>query len=174
LHFKNEKCSILNTSKANLVMQSTSEHKFYGKFTEYKQIILNSSILSLISKVKKLRPIRQEYKPWGFYKVVLIRPGFLIKYLIVNPLSCTSKQIHQYREEHIIVISGVGIISLQSEVNIVKRNHTITIPKHAVHRIENRSGQIPLEIVEIQVGSYLSESDIIRLEDIYCRVHSNK
>ncbi len=73
----------------------------------YKQ--LNKSLISFINKVKKAKAIRRKIKPWGFYTIILMSENFLIKYLFINPLSCTSKQFHDYRDEYHIVYRESGI-----------------------------------------------------------------
>ncbi|RDD35647.1 Alginate biosynthesis protein AlgA [Wolbachia endosymbiont of Cylisticus convexus] len=129
----------------------------------------NKSLMLFINKVKEAKPIRKEIKPWGFYSVVLMGKDFLIKYLFINPLSCTSKQFHHYRDEYHIILSGVGCVSLDDKTYAITKNHVIEIPRKVFHRIENKSTSFPLEIVEFQVGKFLSDSDIVRLDDVYGR-----
>ncbi|KLT22263.1 mannose-1-phosphate guanylyltransferase [Wolbachia endosymbiont of Armadillidium vulgare str. wVulC] len=129
----------------------------------------NKSLMLFINKVKEAKPIRKEIKPWGFYSIVLMGTDFLIKYLFINPLSCTSKQFHHYRDEYHIILSGVGCVSLDDKTYAIAKNHVIEIPRKVLHRIENKSTSFPLEIVEFQVGKFLSDSDIVRLDDVYGR-----
>ncbi|WP_395462906.1 sugar phosphate nucleotidyltransferase [Wolbachia endosymbiont of Cantharis cryptica] len=129
----------------------------------------NKSLISFINRVKKVKAIRKEVKPWGFYSVILMGENFLIKYLFINPLSCTSKQLHHYRDEYHIVLSGVGYVNLGNKTHAIVKDHVIEIPREVSHRIENRSTSSPLEIVEFQIGELLSDNDIVRLDDIYGR-----
>ncbi|WP_265024950.1 MULTISPECIES: sugar phosphate nucleotidyltransferase [unclassified Wolbachia] len=129
----------------------------------------SKSLMLFINKVKEVKPIRKEVKPWGFYSVVLMGKDFLIKYLFINPLSCTSKQFHHYRDEYHIILSGVGCVSLDDKTYAITKNHVVEIPRKVFHKIENKSTRFPLEIVEFQVGKFLSDNDIVRLDDIYGR-----
>nr|WP_232503118.1 phosphomannose isomerase type II C-terminal cupin domain [Wolbachia endosymbiont of Cimex lectularius] len=118
----------------------------------------DKSLMSFISKVKEAKAIRKEIKPWGFCSVVLMGENFLIKYLFISPLSCTSRQFHCYRDEYHIVLSGAGYINLGKKTCGIATNHVVEIPRKVSHRIENRSANFPLEIVEFQVGELLSEN----------------
>ncbi|MDG7053275.1 MAG: cupin domain-containing protein [Wolbachia endosymbiont of Alcedoecus sp.] len=129
----------------------------------------DKSLMPFISKVRKAKAIRKEIKPWGFCSVILMGENFLIKYLFISPLSCTSKQFHHYRDEYHIVLSGAGYVNLGNKTRAIAANHVVEIPRKVSHRIENRSANFPLEIVEFQVGELLSDNDIVRLDDVYGR-----
>jgi mannose-1-phosphate guanylyltransferase len=150
--------------------ENNSNELVSTKSTYKQQNILNKSLISFINKVSKIKAIRKEVRPWGFYSVILICENFLIKYLFINPLSCTSKQFHYYRDEYHIILSGVGYVILDDKVHAMVKNHVIEIPRNIPHRIENKSTNSPLEIVEFQTGEYLSDDDIVRLDDLYGRV----
>ncbi|WP_353286824.1 sugar phosphate nucleotidyltransferase [Wolbachia endosymbiont (group A) of Anthophora plumipes] len=153
------------TKKREPVSTTESNKNLLGG--AYKQP--NKSLISFINKVKKAKAIRREIKPWGFCSIILIGENFLIKYLFINPLSCTSKQFHHYRDEYHIVLSGVGYVSLGDKEYAIVKDHMIEIPREVSHRIENRSTSSPLEIVEFQIGEHLSDNDIVRLDDVYGR-----
>ncbi|NSX83274.1 cupin domain-containing protein [Wolbachia endosymbiont of Atemnus politus] len=129
----------------------------------------NKSLIPFVNRVKEAKPIRKEAKPWGFYSVILMGENFLIKYLFMNPLSCTSKQFHHYRDEYHIVLSGVGYVNLGNKTRAIATNYVVEIPRKVSHKIENRSASFPLEIVEFQIGELLSDNDIVRLDDVYGR-----
>ncbi|MDN5247913.1 MAG: sugar phosphate nucleotidyltransferase [Wolbachia endosymbiont of Tyrophagus putrescentiae] len=131
--------------------------------------VLHKSLISFINKIKDIKVIKTEAKPWGFFDIVLVGSNFLVKYLFINPLSCTSKQFHNYRDEYHIVLSGVGHVGLNDKVYAVEPNHVVEIPRYTSHRIQNKNANLPLEIIEFQVGEYLSDDDIVRLEDLYGR-----
>ena len=95
--------------------------------------------------------------------------GFLIKELVINPRSSISLQKHKFRAEHWTVVSGNPLITINRKKFIKKINETILVPKGATHRIENPNN-IPVVIMEVQKGSILKESDIVRYKDIYGRV----
>lgn len=140
------------------------------KLSDTTNAVANKNLASFINKIKQIKMVRKEIKPWGFYSTILMCEGFLVKYLFINPLSCTSKQIHRFRDEYHIVLSGIGHITLEDKTYVVEKNQSIEALRNISHRIENRSKDCPLEIIEFQVGEHLSEDDIVRLDDTYGRV----
>ncbi|WCR58176.1 sugar phosphate nucleotidyltransferase [Wolbachia endosymbiont of Ctenocephalides felis wCfeJ] len=155
----------INEKKEPVLTTENDTRNLLGKV--YKQP--NKSLMSFINKVKREKPTRKEVKPWGFYSVILIGESFLIKYLCISPLSCTSRQFHCYRDEYHIVLSGLGYVNLGNKTHALAVNHVVEIPRKVSHRIGNRSTSFPLEIVEFQIGELLSDNDIVRLDDIYGR-----
>jgi mannose-1-phosphate guanylyltransferase/mannose-6-phosphate isomerase len=112
------------------------------------------------------------YRPWGKYVNLFDGRGFLIKELFIKPKGILSLQKHYHRAEHWLVTQGNPKITLNKEHFIKKPNDHMFIPIKGIHRIKN-SGKKPVKIIEAQVGSLLSESDIVRYEDIYGRVKKN-
>jgi len=112
---------------------------------------------------------REVFRPWGKYDSVDIGDGFQVKRITVNPHSKLSLQMHNHRSEHWVVVSGEARVTNGSEVFTLKKNHSTYIPVGETHSLEN-SGNVPLEIIEIQTGSYLGEDDIVRFDDRYGRV----
>ena len=110
------------------------------------------------------------YRPWGKYINLYSGKGFLLKELVINPKSSISLQKHTYRSERWTIISGRPKITINKNKFFKDPNQTIFIPKGAVHRIENLFNK-PVQIVEVQTGSILKESDIVRYKDIYGRVN---
>jgi len=111
---------------------------------------------------------RKVYRPWGSFDSIERGDGFQVKRIIVNPNAKLSLQKHQYRSEHWVVIKGIAMVTCGEELFELKENESTYIPQNTVHRLENQTNT-PLEIIEIQTGSYLGEDDIIRLEDDYQR-----
>ena len=109
------------------------------------------------------------HRPWGKYINLYTGKGFLLKELIINPKSSISLQKHNYRSERWTIISGKPKITINKNKFFKKQNETVFIPIAAVHRIENLFKD-PVQIVEVQTGPILKESDIIRFKDIYGRV----
>ena len=109
-------------------------------------------------------------RPWGKYINLYMGKGFLLKELVVNPKSSISLQKHAHRSERWTIISGRPKITINKNKFFKKPNETAFIPKGAVHRIENPFNK-PVTIVEVQIGSILKETDIIRYKDIYGRVN---
>ena len=109
------------------------------------------------------------HRPWGSYQVVDAGEGFQVKRIMVAPQGRLSLQKHRYRSEHWVVVRGVATVTVDETVASYGKNAHIFIPLGAVHRLENE-GTEPIELIEVQNGSYLGEDDIIRIEDIYHRV----
>ena len=110
------------------------------------------------------------HRPWGKYINLYSGKGFLLKELIINPKSSISLQKHNYRSERWTIISGRPKITINKNKFFKNPNETAFIPKGVVHRIENPFNK-PVQIVEVQIGSILKESDIVRYKDIYGRVN---
>jgi mannose-1-phosphate guanylyltransferase len=108
------------------------------------------------------------YRPWGSYTVLEEMDGFKVKKIIVKPGKRLSLQKHFHRSEHWVVVSGSAFVTKGEKEFFVKPNESIYISMGEIHRLENR-GKVDLVIVEIQVGDYLGEDDIVRLEDDYKR-----
>ena len=111
---------------------------------------------------------RRIYRPWGYYQDVDIAPRYRVKRIVVKPGSKLSLQKHFHRSEHWVVVKGTAEVTLGNDVRSVHENESIYIPIGSVHRLAN-PGKIPLELIEVQVGSYLGEDDIVRLDDVYGR-----
>ena len=111
---------------------------------------------------------RRIYRPWGYYQDVDVAPRYRVKRIVVKPGSKLSLQKHFHRSEHWVVVTGTAEVTLGNEVRSVHENESIYIPIGSVHRLAN-PGKIPLELIEVQVGSYLGEDDIVRLDDVYGR-----
>jgi mannose-1-phosphate guanylyltransferase/mannose-6-phosphate isomerase len=111
---------------------------------------------------------RRIYRPWGYYQDVDIAPRYRVKRIVVKPGSKLSLQKHFHRSEHWVVVKGTAEITLGNDVRSVHENESVYIPIGSVHRLAN-PGKIPLELIEVQVGSYLGEDDIVRLDDVYGR-----
>jgi mannose-1-phosphate guanylyltransferase / mannose-6-phosphate isomerase len=111
---------------------------------------------------------RQVYRPWGSYDSIVSSDRFQVKLIIVNPGASLSLQMHHHRAEHWIVVEGTAKVTRGDEVFILSENESTYIPLGTKHRLEN-PGQIPLELIEVQSGSYLGEDDIVRFDDVYGR-----
>jgi mannose-1-phosphate guanylyltransferase/mannose-6-phosphate isomerase len=110
----------------------------------------------------------QVFRPWGSYETLQMRDGFQVKRIIVDPGKRLSLQLHHQRSEHWVVVEGVGTVTLGAEVFDLKVNESTCIPVETKHRLENKT-PLPLTMIEIQVGSYLGEDDIVRFDDDFGR-----
>ena len=111
---------------------------------------------------------RRGHRPWGYYDSIDKGERFQVKRIVVHPGGTLSLQKHHHRAEHWVVVRGTAEVTIGTEVKAVHENESIYIPIGAVHRLANR-GKIPLELIEVQTGSYLGEDDIVRIEDVYQR-----
>jgi mannose-1-phosphate guanylyltransferase/mannose-6-phosphate isomerase len=111
---------------------------------------------------------RRGHRPWGYYESIDRGERFQVKRIVVRPGGTLSLQRHQHRAEHWVVVRGTAEVTIGNDVKFVHENESVYIPIGAVHRLANQ-GKIPLELIEVQTGSYLGEDDIIRLEDVYKR-----
>lgn len=131
-------------------------------------------VKEIVSQLKKSG--RDEYKfhrrvfrPWGNYEGIDNGARYQVKRLTVKPGAQLSLQLHHHRAEHWIVVKGTARVTRGEDVFILSENESTYIPLGVKHRLEN-PGSIPLEIIEVQSGSYLGEDDIVRFEDVYNRV----
>jgi mannose-1-phosphate guanylyltransferase / mannose-6-phosphate isomerase len=111
---------------------------------------------------------RKVHRPWGWYDSVDNGSRFQVKRIVVNPGASLSLQMHHHRAEHWIVVSGTARVTRGSETLLVTENQSTYIPLGELHRLEN-PGCMPLEMIEVQSGSYLGEDDIVRFADDYGR-----
>ena len=127
----------------------------------------------LVAKLKARAPEVTEdhlrvHRPWGSYQSLDIGDRHQVKRIIVKSGGRLSLQKHHHRSEHWIVVRGAALVTVNDMQKIVHENESIYIPMGATHRMEN-PGKIPLELIEVQTGSYFGEDDIIRIEDDYSR-----
>ena len=130
-------------------------------------------VRDLVGKLKAgKRPEATDHKrvhrPWGYYESIDMGERFQVKRIVVVPGGILSLQKHRHRAEHWVVVRGTAEVTLGEKVSAVHENESIYIPIGSVHRLANK-GKIPLELIEVQTGSYFGEDDIERLEDVYKR-----
>jgi len=111
---------------------------------------------------------RKVYRPWGYYESLDIESRYQVKHITVNPGASLSLQLHYHRSEHWVVVKGTARITRDDETFILTENQSTYISVGVKHRLEN-PGKLPLEMIEVQSGSYLGEDDIVRYEDVYGR-----
>jgi len=115
---------------------------------------------------------RRVYRPWGCYEGIDAGPRFQVKRLSVKPGAQLSLQMHHHRAEHWVVVKGTARVTCGERTFNLHENESAYIPIGERHRLEN-PGSIPLEVIEIQSGSYLGEDDIVRYDDVYDRIREN-
>jgi len=122
-------------------------------------------------KREELTLHRKVHRPWGWYDSIDEEDRFKVKRIQVKPKATLSLQKHHHRAEHWIVVKGTAEVTCGEKITLLSENQSIYIPLGEVHRLAN-PGVIPLEIIEVQSGSYLGEDDIVRFEDTYGRTKS--
>ncbi len=127
----------------------------------------------LYKKVKNLGSEKSDvhrtaFRPWGSYTVLEEKEGFKVKRITVYPKKRLSLQLHYHRSEHWTVVKGTAKVTVGEKTILMKPGDHVFIPTGEVHRLEN-PGMIPLEVIEVQVGEYLGEDDIVRIEDDFKR-----
>ncbi|NNE51593.1 MAG: mannose-1-phosphate guanylyltransferase/mannose-6-phosphate isomerase [Sulfitobacter sp.] len=110
----------------------------------------------------------KDHRPWGFFETLILSERFQVKRIVVNPGAALSLQSHKYRAEHWIVVVGTAKVTIDDNIQLVEENQSVYIPLGAVHRMEN-PGDVPMELIEVQTGTYFGEDDITRYEDVYAR-----
>lgn len=133
----------------------------------------SQKVKDVVAQVKKQAPELAEihrlaFRPWGTYEVLQDSEQYKVKRIVVKPDCKLSLQKHFHRNEHWIVVSGTATVTVETEDFLVRPNESTYIQMGQVHRLENQ-GKIDLVMIEVQVGEYTGEDDIIRIEDIYSR-----
>lgn len=133
----------------------------------------SQKVKKVVSEIKKNIPELAEihrlaYRPWGSYEVLVNTEGYKVKRIVVKPNGRLSLQKHFHRNEHWIVVSGTATVRVDSDTFLVRPNESTYIKMGQVHRLEN-NGKIELVMIEVQVGEYTGEDDIVRIEDVYGR-----
>ncbi len=118
--------------------------------------------------IKQAENFPKDHRPWGWFESLITGDRFQVKRICVKLGAALSLQSHNHRSEHWIVVEGTAKVTIDKEVSLVTEGQSVYIPLGAVHRMEN-SGKLPMILIEVQIGSYLGEDDIIRYEDIYQR-----
>jgi mannose-1-phosphate guanylyltransferase/mannose-6-phosphate isomerase len=108
------------------------------------------------------------YRPWGHYETLNVGDRFQVKHLRVNPGGKLSRQMHHHRSEHWVVVRGTARVTRGETEIFVNENESVFISPTEWHRLEN-PGKVPLDLIEVQIGTYLGEDDIIRSDDVYGR-----
>jgi mannose-1-phosphate guanylyltransferase / mannose-6-phosphate isomerase len=123
----------------------------------------------LIKKdVAQAETFPKNHRPWGWFESLVLGSRFQVKRIFVDPGAALSLQSHNYRSEHWIVVEGTAKVTIDEDTKLVAEGQSIYVPLGAKHRLENPS-KLPIILIEVQIGTYLGEDDIIRYEDIYAR-----
>ncbi|MEA1989597.1 MAG: mannose-1-phosphate guanylyltransferase/mannose-6-phosphate isomerase [Pseudomonadota bacterium] len=133
----------------------------------------SQKVKNVVAQIKKQAPELSEihrlaFRPWGSYEVLVNTEGYKVKRIVVKPGGRLSLQKHFHRNEHWIVVSGTATVTVDDNRSLVRPNESTYIKMGQLHRLENE-GKIDLVMIEVQVGEYTGEDDIVRIDDIYGR-----
>jgi mannose-1-phosphate guanylyltransferase / mannose-6-phosphate isomerase len=152
---------------SNLIIVETADAVLVADRSQSQHV---KKLVTALSQQKReeLNLHRKVHRPWGWYDSIDEEDRFKVKRIQVKPKATLSLQKHHHRAEHWIVVKGTAEVTCGTKVTLLSENQSIYIPLGEVHRLAN-PGVIPLEIIEVQSGSYLGEDDIVRFEDTYGR-----
>jgi mannose-1-phosphate guanylyltransferase len=151
----------------NLIVVETSDSVLVAHRDHAQQV---KQLVASLSQAGRSEPCSapQVQRPWGSFQAMDSGERYQVKHITVKPGGRLSLQRHHHRAEHWIVVRGTARVTLEESSFLVSENQSTYIPIGALHRLEN-TGKIPLELIEVQSGSYLGEDDIERLDDVYAR-----
>lgn len=110
----------------------------------------------------------KDHRPWGWFESLILSDCFQVKRICVKPGAALSLQSHKYRSEHWIVVEGVATVTIDDQVKLVEAGQSVYVPLGAIHRMEN-TGTRRMVLIEVQIGNYFGEDDVVRYEDVYAR-----
>ena len=151
----------------NLIIVTTNDAVLVASRERDQDVKRVVDRLTALGRSEGSQPARV-YRPWGSFETLQRAARSQVKLIEVNPGAALSLQYHHKRAEHWVVVDGEAFVTRGEESFALKENESTFIPIGMAHRLENRT-DAPLRIIEVQVGSYLGEDDIVRLEDRYRR-----
>ncbi len=156
----------------DLLVIETEDALFIGKKGESQKV---KTLVEELKKRNAKEPFEHltSHRPWGKFTVLEEGERYKIKRIVVDPKQRLSSQMHYHRSEHWVVVKGTAKVSIGSDELLVHENESVYVPKSQIHRLEN-PGKVPLELIEVQVGEYVGEDDIVRFDDIYGRMNEAK
>jgi mannose-1-phosphate guanylyltransferase/mannose-6-phosphate isomerase len=152
----------------DLLVIETEDALFIGKKGESQKV---KGLVEELKKRNAKEPFEHltSHRPWGKFTILEEGQRYKIKQIVVDPKQRLSLQMHYHRSEHWTVVKGTAKATIGERELLVHENESVYVPKSQVHRLEN-PGKVPLELIEVQVGEYVGEDDIVRFEDVYGRV----
>ncbi len=166
-YFRSDSRLLAATGVENLVVVETADAVLVADRRRVQDV---KNLVAMLREQRRPEAVehRQVYRPWGSYESLVSAERFQVKRIIVNPGQTLSLQMHHHRAEHWIVVQGTAEVTCEDRVFMLGEDESTYIPLAHKHRLAN-PGRIPLELIEVQTGSYLGEDDIVRFEDVYGR-----
>jgi mannose-1-phosphate guanylyltransferase/mannose-6-phosphate isomerase len=163
-----ETCLVATVGVDNIVVVETADAILVADKRRTQDV--KKIVAELKAQKRKLASShRKVHRPWGWYDSIDSGERFQVKRIVVNPGAQLSLQMHHHRAEHWVVVKGTAEVTNGDKTFLLAENESTFIPLGHTHRLAN-PGKVPLEIIEVQSGSYLGEDDIVRFEDTYGRV----
>lgn len=167
LHSESSRQQIVGLGLENIVAISSPDAVLVANKNSSQDV---RKVVDLLKskKITQATIFPKDHRPWGWFESLAHGDGFQVKRIHVKPGAALSLQSHSCRSEHWIVVEGTANVTIDEEISIVTEGQSVYVPLGAVHRMENLS-KLPIVLIEVQIGTYLGEDDIIRYEDIYGR-----
>ncbi len=162
-----EKALIATIGVKDLVIVDTPDALLVADRSRTQDVSKVVAQLRLSNRREQEQHLRN-YRPWGYFETLSLGPRFQVKVLHVNPGGKLSMQMHHHRSEHWVVVQGTAKVVIGDSERLVRENESVYIVATQWHRLEN-PGKTPLEMIEVQIGTYLGEDDILRADDVYHR-----
>ena len=166
-YFRSESRLVAATGVDNLVVVETADAVLVADRAKVQDV--KNIVTALKQRERPEASLHQRvYRPWGSYESLIVSDRFQVKRIVVNPGQKLSLQMHHHRAEHWIVVKGTAEVTCEDKVFMLGEDESTYIPLGHKHRLVN-PGRVPLELIEVQSGSYLGEDDIVRFDDVYGR-----
>src|SRR5262249_21328889 len=162
-----EKALVATLGVRDLIIVDTSDALLVAEKSKAQQVAKIVARLRQSNRREHGQHLRN-LRPWGYFESLSVGTRFQVKLLGVKPGERLSMQMHYHRSEHWTVVCGTAKVTIGSVEQIVRENESVYIPATEWHRLENL-GKVPLQVIEVQIGTYLGEDDIVRSDDIYHR-----
>lgn len=166
-YIQSEKKLIAAVGLQNVVIVESDDAIMVADMSKVQQVKNVVSLLRAKNRTET-QTHRKVFRPWGYYDSIEYGERFQVKRILVKPGACLSLQMHHHRAEHWVVVKGTAKVTNGDKEFLLSENESTFIPIGEIHRLEN-PGAIPLEMIEVQSGSYLGEDDIVRFDDRYDR-----
>jgi mannose-1-phosphate guanylyltransferase/mannose-6-phosphate isomerase len=162
-----EKALVATIGVDNLVIVDTPDALLVADKSRSEEVSSLVAQLKQSNRTEHQQHLRH-HRPWGYFETMSIGPRFQVKLLHVKPGGKLSLQMHHHRSEHWVVVRGTAKVTIGESERLVQENESVYITATHWHRLEN-PGKVSLEVIEVQIGTYLGEDDIIRSDDVYRR-----
>lgn len=169
-YVRSEKQLVATLGVTDLVVVATGDAVLIADKRHDQQVKAVVEQLKAAGRTEGTQALRV-YRPWGWFQTVDDGERFRVKHIQVNPGAKLSLQKHWHRSEHWVVVTGSANVTCGDKTFLLRENESTFIPVGTIHRLEN-PGRIPLRLIEIQVGAYVGEDDIVRVEDVYGRIEA--